>query len=78
MWFQHDGAPEHFSHAIREHLDQTHSEKWIRRDGSTPWPPRSPDLTPLDFFLRGHTKNFVYKTPAESEEDFIARILAVP
>jgi len=24
------------------------------------WPPRSTDLNPLDFFLWGHLKNFVY------------------
>ena len=27
------------------------------------WPPRSPDSTPCDFFLWGHLKNEVYKTP---------------
>lgn len=24
------------------------------------WPPRSPDLTPCDFFVWGHIKNIVY------------------
>ncbi|KAJ4448105.1 hypothetical protein ANN_10117 [Periplaneta americana] len=42
----------------------------------TPWPPRSPDLTSLDFFLWGHMKNLVYDTPVESEEDLLARVLA--
>ena len=27
--------------------------KKIGREGPTPWPPRSPDITPLDFFLWG-------------------------
>ena len=26
-----------------------------------PWPARSPDLTPLDFFMWGYLKNSVYK-----------------
>ena len=25
------------------------------------WPPRSPDLTPCDFFLRGYVKDNAYK-----------------
>jgi hypothetical protein len=24
---------------------------WVERDGPIPWPPSSPDITPLDFFL---------------------------
>jgi hypothetical protein len=24
---------------------------WFVGDGPIPWPPRSPDITPLDFFL---------------------------
>ncbi|KAJ4433430.1 hypothetical protein ANN_15689 [Periplaneta americana] len=37
---------------------------------------RSPDLTPLDFFLWGYVKSLVYETPVETEEDLRARILA--
>jgi hypothetical protein len=25
--------------------------RWVGRDGPIPWPPRSPDITPLDFYL---------------------------
>ncbi|KAJ4437530.1 hypothetical protein ANN_17675 [Periplaneta americana] len=33
MWFQHDGAPAHFSFAVHEHLHQTFGERWwIGRD----------------------------------------------
>ena len=27
--------------------------KWIGRDGPTPWPPQSPDITPLTSFYGG-------------------------
>ena len=37
--------------------------RWIGRDGPHAWPPRSPDLTPLDFFLWGYVKDRVYATP---------------
>ena len=33
------------------------------------WPPRSPDLTPCDYFLWGHLKNKVYATPPISVDN---------
>lgn len=76
MWLQHDGAPAHFSLDVRNYLNQVYGERWIGRGGPVAWPPRSPDLTPLDFFLWGQMKNLVYDTTVESEEDLVARILA--
>ena len=49
--FQQDGAPPHCGSHVRRILDATFPNRWIERDGPTPWPPRSPDITPLDFFL---------------------------
>ena len=40
------------------------------------WPPRSPDLTPLDFFLWGHLQSKVYVTPPRDLDDLEARIRA--
>lgn len=50
MWFMHDGAPAHFTGAVREFLNNSYP-RWIGRGGPTAWPPRSPDLNPLDFFF---------------------------
>ncbi|KAJ4434230.1 hypothetical protein ANN_22778 [Periplaneta americana] len=36
------------------------SGKVNTHNGPTRWPPRSPDITPLDFFLWGYVKNKVY------------------
>ena len=76
MWLQHDGAPAHFSLAVRDYLNEQFGDRWIGREGPVTWPPRSPDLTPLDFFLWGYMKSLVYETPVESEEDLLARIMA--
>lgn len=76
MWLQHDGAPAHFSAEVREFLNNTFPNRWIGRGGHVAWPPRSPDLTPLDFFLWGHVKTLVYATPVETVEELTARILA--
>ena len=40
-------------------LNETFPGAWIGRGGPIPWPPRSPDLSPLDFFLWGYIKNIV-------------------
>lgn len=60
--YQHDGAPPHFATSVREYLNGVWygGDRWIGRGGPVPWPPRSPDLTPLDFFLWGRVKDLVY------------------
>lgn len=60
IWFQHDGAPAHSSSRSRDWLRAAFKEQWIGRHGPVPWPPRSPDMTPLDFFLWGYIKDRVY------------------
>jgi hypothetical protein len=34
---------------------------WVGRRGPVEWPPRPPDLSPLDFYLCGHLKAMVYQ-----------------
>ena len=48
--FQLDGAPPHWGLDVRAVLNTEFPGRWIGRGGPTPWPPRSPDVTPLDFF----------------------------
>ena len=54
-----DGAPPHFSRAVRGFLDEAFP-LWIGRRGTVDWPPRSPDLTPCDFSMWGIIKQRVY------------------
>lgn len=74
MWFQHDGAPAHFFRDVRQLLDEQYPNRWIGRGGPITWPARSPDLSPLDYFLWGTMKDLIYTTPVESEEDLVGRI----
>lgn len=76
MWFQHDGAPPHFSVDVRNHLNATFHGRWIGRGSRTPWPARSPDLNSLDFFVWGYLKSLVYETPVDTDMELIARIVA--
>jgi len=61
MYFQHDGAPSHYTRHVMQHLNDTFPNRWIRRGSTINWPPRSPDLTPLDFCLWGLMKSEVYR-----------------
>jgi hypothetical protein len=68
-WFMQDGAPAHFGLQVREYLDQVFPDKWIGRRGPVEWPPRSPDLTPCDFFLWGYLKSHVYANGPRTLQD---------
>ena len=67
--FQQDGAPPHWGKQVREFLNATFPNRWIGRDGPTPWPPRS-----TNFFLWGHVKDNVYRTPVRDLQSLKARI----
>lgn len=75
LTFQQDGAPPHFARPVTDFLNATFPGQWIGRRGPTEWPARSPDLTPLDFFLWGHLKSKIYSTEPESLEDLRQRIV---
>jgi hypothetical protein len=48
--------------------------RWIGRCGPIAWLLRSPDLTPLDFFLWGYVKNIVYQIKLNNLQHLKARI----
>ncbi|GBP20080.1 hypothetical protein EVAR_13852_1 [Eumeta japonica] len=50
-WFQQDGVTAHTARASMNLLRENFPQKLISRFGDIPWPPRSPDLTPMDFFM---------------------------
>lgn len=67
--FQQDGAPPHNKRCVTNFLDRTFPDRWMGRFGPLRWPARSPDLNPLDFFLWGHCKQFVYRDIPQTLED---------
>ena len=78
--FQQDGAPPHWCLTVRQYLNTTLPDRWLGRSGQTDrvllrWSPRSPDLTPCDFFLWGYVKDLVYVPPLPRDmEDLQTRI----
>ncbi|GFV55481.1 DUF4817 domain-containing protein [Trichonephila clavipes] len=60
LWFQQDGATCHTARATIDSLKYTFGDRLISRFGPpVNWPPRSCDLTPLDYFLWSYVKSLV-------------------
>ncbi|GFW50318.1 putative DD41D transposase [Trichonephila clavipes] len=79
LWFQQDGATCHTARATIDLLKDTFGDRLILRFGPENWPPRSCDLTPLDYFLWGYVKSLVYTDEPQTLdhlEDNIRRVIA--
>ncbi|GFX03029.1 DUF4817 domain-containing protein [Trichonephila clavipes] len=79
LWFQQDGSTCHTARATIDLLKDTFGDRLISRFGPVNWPPRSCDLTPLDYFLWGYVKSLVYADKPQTLdrlEDNIRRVIA--
>ncbi|GFV37127.1 DUF4817 domain-containing protein [Trichonephila clavipes] len=79
LWFQQDGATCHTARATIDLLKDTFRDRLISRFGPVNWPPRSCDLTPLNYFLWGYVKSLVYADKPQTLdhlEDNIRRVIA--
>ena len=74
LWWAQDGAPCHRTREVTDRLTELFGGRVIALRQAVEWPPRSPDLTPLDYFLWGHLKAKVYVTPPANLEDLRRRI----
>ncbi|GFT35911.1 uncharacterized protein TNCV_2154631 [Trichonephila clavipes] len=70
LWFQQDGATCHTARATIDLLKDTFGDRLISRFGPVNWPPRSCDLTPLDYFLWGNVKSLVYADKPQTLDHF--------
>ncbi|GFY01642.1 transposable element Tc3 transposase [Trichonephila clavipes] len=79
LWCQQDGATCHTARATIYLLKDTFGDRLISRFGPVNWPPRSCDLTPLDYFMWGYVKSLVYADKPQTLdhlEDNIRRVIA--
>ena len=60
-FLQQDGATGHITRPNMEILRAKFPGNLISRYGDIEWPPRSPDLFPLDYFLWGYLKGKTYR-----------------
>lgn len=79
FWFQQDGATAHTARRSRQLLQEQFPGRVISLRGDVSWPPRSPDLSPCDYFLWGYLKSEVYKVrprTVEALKEAIADVIA--
>jgi hypothetical protein len=74
-WIQMDGAPAHCGRVVREWLNRHYPQRWIGRSGPVLWPPRSPDLNPMDYYVWGALKQKVYIRPVLTRDNLLERII---
>ncbi|KDR18551.1 hypothetical protein L798_07370 [Zootermopsis nevadensis] len=64
VWFQQDGTTSHMARISMQTVREMFPGRVISRYGDVAWPPRSPDLSPCDYFLWGYLKyNFYENRP---------------
>jgi hypothetical protein len=71
-WFQQDNATPHTAKRTMARLEAYFGERVI---SAGLWPPRSPDLSPPDFFLWGFLKDRVYRGNPQTLEELRQSIL---
>jgi hypothetical protein len=76
IWFQQDGATCHTARLTIDLLQNQFGDNFLSRSGPVNWPPRSCDLTPLDYFLWGYVKSLVYTDKPATLEALEANIQA--
>jgi len=82
--FQQDGSPAHFHCEVLQYLNTVLTGRWIGHASGNDqqlmlWPPRSPAITPCNFFLGGggYAKDRVFVPPLPGDlADLKARIIA--
>ena len=72
LWFQ----VLYLTRQVGEYLNESFRNRWLGRGGSVAWPPRSPDLTPLDYYLWDHVKTLAYETKVDSRAALGRRMFA--
>ena len=73
-YFQQDGATAHCTVESIALLREFFDDRIISRNTETPFPPRSCDLTPCDFFLWPYLKNSIFRTPLNNIPELRIRI----
>ncbi|GFU27710.1 uncharacterized protein TNCV_516021 [Trichonephila clavipes] len=79
MWLHNSTECFFPARATIDLLKDTLGDRLISRFGPVNWPPRSCDLTPLDYFLWGYVKSLVYADKPQTLdhlEDHILRVIA--
>ena len=75
-WFQQDGAKAHTAVNVRSWLTEKFHERVISHLMDRMWPPRSPDLSPLDYWFWGACLQELRRSPPRSIDELKATVEA--
>jgi hypothetical protein len=75
LWFQQDGAPAHFARDTIQLITAHFQDRIVSRGCLHEWPPRSPDLTPCDFYLWGVVRDMVYRNGSFASIEVLSNAL---
>ena len=76
MYYQHDRALPRFNQVVKQYLNHIFPNRWIGSGSAQNWPPRSPDLYPLNYHVWGYIKAMVYAHKVNTREELFQRILS--
>ena len=74
LWFQQDGASVHTTLQARAWLQQRFGKRVISRHTDHPWPAKSPDLSPLDYWFWSVAMRELTRVPPSSIEEMKATV----
>ena len=74
LWYQQDGATVHTTTVAREWLGDKFDGRVISRLINRPWPAKSPDLSPLDFWFWSVAMAELRRAPPGSVQDLTAEV----
>jgi hypothetical protein len=65
MYFQRNGAESLYTQHVKQYLQECFLDHWLGHGSPLAWPPRSPDLTLLNYYFWSHVKTFVYEVTVD-------------
>jgi len=74
LYFQCDGAESLYTQHVKQYLQECFLDHWLGHGGPLAWPPRSPDLTLLNYYLWGHMKTFMYEVTVDLRATLCCRV----
>jgi hypothetical protein len=73
---QHDAVSPNLSLIATHYLNQQLPNRWVGRSSGQIWPPRSPDLNPLDYRVWGYIKAMMCARKLNTRDELLRRILS--
>ena len=77
VWYMQDGARVHTTRNNLRILRHLFGRRVISLGTAHPWPPRLPDLTPMDYFVWPYVKDRVYAAAPQTRDDMCDQIREV-